>query len=372
MTLEQKLSKIRHHQDFKKVDGMLITKPENILYLLGFKIESESLLFVPNTEKKKSDEKIVLFLTPLEYDQARNKVETDKELVKGVNLRLIPPGNLRFVEKTIKKMGLKKVGFEEDHVTYKKYIDWKEKFKIDEFVGLSDVISSARMQKTSEEIERIKKAAQMSDIGFETIFNVIKEGMTEKELAAEAEYEMRKAGSGGTSFDTIVASGEKTMYPHASTGDRKIEDGDLILVDIGAIYRGYCSDMSRTFIFGTKDKEKQALIRLVNEGQQFALDFVRDGIKCSELDKKTREFFINKHSEWGSRFIHSLGHGVGVEVHERPHLSLISQDTLEEGMILTIEPGLYIPGLGGARTEDLIKVKKDGFSSLTQSEKWHC
>ena len=217
----------------------------------------------------------------------------------------------------------------------------------------------------------MKKSAKLGNIGFNAIFDSIEEGKTEKQLAAEAEYAMRKAGSDGTSFDTIVASGEQSAFPHATTSEKKIHDGDIILVDIGARFEGYCSDMTRTFIFGKVDSEKAKLINLVNDCQQFVLNNIKAGEKCVEMDKLARDFFINEEKKWSSRFIHNLGHGVGIDIHENPYLSPTSLEILEKNMVVTVEPGLYIPGIGGARTEDQIVIKKESFFSLTESKKYY-
>ena len=238
-------------------------------------------------------------------------------------------------------------------------------------MGSSEIINGARIIKTEKEIEAIRRAGEIGDLGFKTIFECIEEGKTEYELVAEAEYVMRKAGSEGIPFDTIVASGENSAYPHAKTTNKKVQDGDIIIVDIGARFNGYCSDMTRTFIFGKPGKEKAKLINLVNDAQQYGLDNIKAGVKCCDIDKIVREFFINKNKEWGARFLHSLGHGVGIDIHENPYLSPLSQDVLEENMVVTVEPGLYIPdqGLGGARTEDQIMITKDSFIPFTHSKK---
>ena len=150
---------------------------------------------------------------------------------------------------------------------------------------------------------------------------------------------------------------------------RKCLKQDSIIVDIGARYNGYCSDMTRTFIFGKESKERVDLVNIVNNAQQYALDNIKAGINGQDIDKSVRDYFIEKNKEWGARFLHSLGHGIGIDIHENPYLSPLSQDVLEENMVVTVEPGLYIPGLGGARTEDQILVTKDSFISFTHSKK---
>ncbi|MFX0140671.1 MAG: M24 family metallopeptidase, partial [Candidatus Hodarchaeota archaeon] len=309
ITSLEKIKRIRSHEKFEGLDAIFITKPQNILYILGFKIESETFIMIPKEDLKVANGKIWVFLNALEYDQAKDIIGNDKEMTKIIEIKQIPAGRPKFVQKTVNKLKLNTVGFEDDFISVKRYEDWKKNFSLPNFVGASDIINHARLIKTEEEIERIKKAAELGDIGFKTIFDSVEEGKTEKELAAEAEYAMRKVGSEGTSFDTIVASGEKSAYPHSLTSEKKVQNGDLIIVDLGARYDGYCSDMTRSFIFGKKSQDKMDLINLVNDGNQFALDNVRAGIKCQELDKLTRDFFIEKRKDWGSRFLHSLGHG---------------------------------------------------------------
>jgi len=366
------IERIQAEDRFNELDALLITKSENVLYCLGFKIESDTLILIPNLDRKDSIEKTVIFLNALEYDQAEMNIKNDRALSNQVEIREIPSGKVKFVEKTINKMNLKSVGFEDDSIPVKKYEEWKSKFKIYKFIGASTIISKARLTKTTNEIESIKKACKLGDIGFKTIYDSIEEGMTEVELAAEAEYAMRKAGAEGTSFPTIVATGERSAFPHAKTSDKKkVKNGEIILVDIGARYDGYCSDLTRTFIFGKKNQEKAKLINLVNEVQELTIDKIDLGMKCVDADKIARDLFIQKSQEWGSRFIHSLGHGVGIDIHENPYLSPVSEENIEENMVFTVEPGLYIPGLGGARTEDLLVIQKDGIKPLTHAEKFY-
>jgi len=368
MTLSRKLKQIRNHEGFKEIDAMFIINPKNIMYLLGFKIESETLILIPNEDALKCNGDIKIFLNALELDEAKKNINKNKDLSKNIEIFEIPLGDSRFVSETIKNFGYNNVGFEDDYLTMNKIKEWEQKYEISNFIGLSEAILEARLIKTEEEIERIKKAANLGDIGFKTIYNSIEEGMSERDLAAEAEYAMRKAGSDGTAFDTIIATGINSSFPHATISEKKIKEGDVVLVDIGATFKGYHSDMSRTFIFGRVDEKKADLINIVNESQKLALDSIKIGINCKELDKITRNYFIEKKEEWSSRFIHSLGHGVGLDIHERPYISSNSQDIIQENMVITIEPGLYIPGLGGARTEDLILIKKNGNISLSKSQ----
>ncbi|TFG27941.1 MAG: aminopeptidase P family protein, partial [Promethearchaeota archaeon] len=221
----EKINKIRSHEQFNvnNIEAIFLTKPQNITYVLGFKIESDTFIVVPR--KDINDGKVIVFINALEYDQVKNFIEKDNKFSEIVELVLIPGGKPKFIQKQVNKLGLNNVGFEDDFISVKKYAEWKEKFTVPNFIGASQIISNARLTKTKEEIERMKQAAKLGEIGFNAIYEVIKEGISEEELAAEAEYEMRKAGSEGTSFDTIVASGEKSAFPHSKTSDKKVEDG---------------------------------------------------------------------------------------------------------------------------------------------------
>ena len=361
----EKIERIRSHETFEQLDALFIVKPENALYVLGFKIESPPFIIVPK------ESPVEVYLDALEYDQADDKISQDEALSEAINVIKKPMGKPKWVFRKVNKKKFKAVGFEDEFLSVRRHEKWMKKFKIVEFVGASEILSDARLIKTSWEIERMERAARFADLGFEAIHEQIKPGMSEVKLAAEAEYAMRRAGAEGTSFDTIVASGEQSGYPHASTSKKKVKNGDLVLVDIGAKWEGYCSDLSRTFILGPRGEEAKELIALVNAGQQHALEHVKAGIQCRDLDKEVRDYFIQHHEEWGKRFIHSLGHGVGIDIHEQPRLSPLSDLTLEENMVTTIEPGLYIPGLGGARTEDMVVVKKEGHRNLSKAPKFH-
>jgi Xaa-Pro aminopeptidase len=287
----------------------------------------------------------------------------------------IPPNEPKFIVKTIKDLNITSLGFEDEFLSVKRYNKWRNFFDNIQLEGSSEVLTDARVIKTEWEIKQMKKAAKLGIIGFNTIYEECEAGMTEKELAARAEFAMRKAGSEGTSFDTIVASGENSAYPHANTSDKTVKKGDLIIVDIGARFNGYCSDMTRTFIFGDKNEKnfdkKARLVNLVNDGQKKALDEINAGRGGSEMDTLVRDYFKATHEEWGERFIHSLGHGVGLEIHEEPYLSQKSETVLKRGMCVTVEPGLYVPGFGGARTEDLVVIKEKGYENLTPAEKFY-
>jgi Xaa-Pro aminopeptidase len=371
----RKIKRIRNHHLFDSIDALLIKKPQNILYLLEFGIESETTILIPNAESCKKSSQILLFANALEYDEVKAQIEQNKTLRNEIKIIKIARTEEKVVEKTIKELKLNTLGFEDEFISVKSFEQLKETYENIEFVGASEILIDARLMKTEQEIQKMKKAAELGILGFNTIYERIEENMTEKQLAALAEFTMRREGADGIAFKTIVASGNRSAFPHGKTSEKRVKKGDIIIVDIGAIYHGYCSDMTRTFIFngnGAQNfSDKTELVNLVNEAQKKGLEEVRVGREASELDSIVREFFKNESTKWGDRFIHSLGHGVGIDVHEKPYISSASEDVLKEGMCLTIEPGLYIPGLGGARTEDLLVVKKGGYENLTPLEKFY-
>ncbi|HEC93107.1 MAG TPA: aminopeptidase P family protein [Candidatus Atribacteria bacterium] len=355
----------------KEIDAILLKKPENISYILGFPVESEILVLIAGAKPELLENSIIILSNPLEYDKIKDNIISNNFLKNNTTIIEVPGINSNFTIEYLNNLGLKTLGFEEDFISVKKYKEWKQNLSISKFIPASEILIEARMIKTEEEIKKIEKAAKLGDIGFKAIMNNIKIGISEKELAAIAEYEMRKSGSDGTSFDTIIASGINSSYPHATTSEKKLEDGDLVIIDIGAKFDCYCSDMSRSFIFGKKSQDKMRLINLVTEALEIALDNAKVGIKCCELDKKIRDFFQKKDKIWGSRFIHGLGHGVGLEIHEQPFINSKSEIELKKNMVITLEPGLYVPNLGGARVEDLIVIKEKGVKILNSSEKFY-
>jgi len=220
------------------------------------------------------------------------------------------------------------------------------------------LVEELRMVKSREEIELLKRSAKIAVEGMKVASELMEPGRTEREIAAEAEYAMRKLGSDGTPFPTIVASGPNSWFPHASSTDRALQKGEHVVVDLGATYQGYASDVSRTF---RVKKGESSLIKKVRRVQGEIIKQVKEGVRASELDALARKKFGGD----AKFFIHGLGHGVGLEVHERPSLSPSSKDILQSGMVITIEPGLYLPGKGGARWEDTVLVRRDGCEVLT-------
>lgn len=232
-----------------------------------------------------------------------------------------------------------------------------------EYIRNPDLIWDLRKTKTEKEIEMIKKSGEIASKGMKKAAELIEPGRRELQIAAEIEYEMRKLGSEGTAFDTILASGENSRFPHIEPTDRKLKEEELVIVDLGAQWKGYKSDMTRTFAIYPNSRQKK-ILEITKKAQEIALNEVKANIKAKRIDETARKVFREENYE--KFYLHGTGHGVGLNIHEPPTLNASSGDTLKENMIITVEPGIYIQNEGGVRFEDTIIVKNDGYEKLTQ------
>ncbi|WP_155297648.1 M24 family metallopeptidase [Deinococcus kurensis] len=259
-----------------------------------------------------------------------------------------------------------RVGFEADHLTVAALEDLREHWPQATLVAVRGLVQSLRAVKTGAEVQAIRDAQALADQVFAEVRPLIVAGARELDIATEIELRLRRAGA-QSAFDLIVASGPRGAMPHGTASDRVIQDGDLVTVDMGAQLRGYNSDMTRTVAVGTPDTEMARVYRAVLEAEEAAVRAVKPGVRAADLDRLARDI-LTGHG-LGEAFAHSLGHGVGLEVHEAPSLRGTSDDVLEPGMVITIEPGAYLPGVGGVRIEDLVLVTEDGYEVLSQSPK---
>lgn len=347
--------KLQNYLKKMNVDGVLITDEYSLRYFTGFTGTTGIALAL--TDRK-------FFFTDFRYvEQANHQVKP-----MGFEIVKIEREAVDLIAEYIKNSGTKRLGIEDKNLTVFDYNIYKEKFEGVEFVPLKDTLVKERMIKSEEEIEITKKAVEITDKAFSYALETIKEGMTEKELAAAMEWFMKKEGGDGPSFETILASNERSAMPHGVASDKPINKEGFVKFDFGVYYKGYVSDMTRTIYFGENPSDKhKEVYSVVLEAQKKACEAVRAGITCKDLDKVARDYITEK--GYGEYFGHGLGHGIGLYIHEHPFVNTKNDMVLEEGMIITIEPGIYLEGFGGVRIEDDVVVRKDHGEILNKSDK---
>lgn len=276
-------------------------------------------------------------------------------------------GFYRAVVDCCKRVDAKVIGYEDDGLTVKAFKEWKPYFEGFTLRPASDEIIGMRAVKTPEEIEKIAAVQTLTEKALLSVERQIKVGMTEKELAALVVYELLKLGADTVSFEPIVAFGENTAVPHHRAGGTKLEKNDLITIDLGGKKDGYCADMTRTFSLGEPNAELAKIHSIVLAAQNYALEHIHAGMTGHEADSLAREYIIA--NGFASEFGHGLGHGVGIDIHEFPRVGKGSDDVLKENMVVSVEPGIYVEGLGGVRIEDLVVVTADGVRNLNESAK---
>ncbi len=331
------------------VDAAFIQKDENCRYISGF-TGSDSYLFLAGENN--------YLLTDSRY------TEQAKEEATGFTVINYAGRLAEAVAGLVQKHQVRKLGIE-NILTYRMYLSLQEQMPDIDFSFCET--DQLRQIKGQAEIEKIMEACRISDEGFRKIIPLIQAGKTEAELRTALECAMLEAGSEGKSFDTIVASGWRSAYPHGTATDKLIENGDLITFDFGAIYQGYHSDITRTVAVGHITDRQRFLYDSVLDCVLYIEQIMKAGIKACDIDQEARSFLKKK--ELDSYFTHALGHGVGLEIHETPVLAPRDKTILMPGMVETIEPGVYIPGTGGVRIEDTVAIQKEGISILTKFPK---
>ncbi len=343
-----------------ETDAILITDPYTLRYYTGFK-GGEGVAIV-------TEDKYVL-ITDSRYTEAAS-MESEFEVEEfGVSR---PKKDI--ITSVLKDKNVLAIGFEDDSISYNDYKYFEGILSGDEFSygevqlkPLKGQLLQPRRVKTAEEIGFLRQAEHIGDLAFTDMLGVLKVGMTELEVAAELEYRMKRHGAEGFSFDTIAASGVHSSMPHAIPTDKKIEEGDFLTLDFGCLYQGYCSDMTRTVCFGRASEEQKKIYNIVLEAQLAVLDAVKPGLVCKDVDAIARGFI--KDAGYGDYFGHGLGHSVGMYIHESPAFNTRDESVLEAGMVISDEPGIYLPGKFGVRIEDMIVITEDGYENLAHSPK---
>ncbi len=345
----ERLKKLRTFLSQNNVDAFLITNPYNRRYLSGFDGTSGALLI---------GEKHAYLVTDFRY------TEQAEAQAPGFTVHSWREDLFTEIVPLVKDAGWEKLGFEAKHVVCHNYREMEQKLPV-QLVPFEDAVEKMRMVKSNEELELLKNGARFVDSAFEYICRRIKRGVAEKEIALELEIYLKRVGAEEPSFRFIVASGSRGAMPHGTASDKEIQEGELITIDFGGIFNGYATDMTRTVALGEPGEQKREIYELVRKAQQEARDAIRAGLKGYEADAVARDIF--ERAGYEQYFGHGLGHGVGLETHELPVLNRRSKTVLEPGMVVTIEPGLYIPRSMGVRIEDMVCITDKGAEVLTES-----
>jgi len=350
---EKRLEKLRGELARQSLDAYLCVNIENsnhpeALYFSGF-TGSLSVLIIDDKRK-------IIMTDSRYYEQVKR--ETTFTLVRIENMKT---GEEKLMELL---KNYRRVGLNFSKISHKLYKKFEEALKTVEFVDIEEIISKMRMVKSDDEIEKIKKAIQVTQRAFENSLNFLRAGITEKEFASRLEYEMKLLGAERMAFSTIVASGYRGALPHGRASDKIIKDGELVVIDFGAVYDGYCGDITRTVAVGDISDKEYKVYEIVERAQREAIRKMKAGMTGREADEIARNIIIE--AGFGSNFGHSLGHGLGIEVHEAPAVSPTNTDILPGGSVVTVEPGIYLPGEFGVRIEDDVLLTGNGALLLSK------
>ncbi|AHA73377.1 MULTISPECIES: M24 family metallopeptidase [Bacillus cereus group] len=333
------------------IDGLLITKKENRQYATNFTGSAGVVLIAAHK---------AIFITDFRYvDQAKTEIKAAEIIMHKGNLE-------EEVANQVSKLNIQKLGIEDNNMTLQQFKKL-QKYIHTEMVPVCEIIEDIRLIKDTSEIETMKIAATIADEAFHHIVTFLKPGISETDVRDELEFFMRKKGATSSSFQIIVASGVRSSLPHGVASNKIIKRGDIVTLDFGALYDGYCSDITRTVAIGEPSEEFQKIYNVVREALKRGTEAIKPGETAKSIDDITRNY-ITEHG-YGQYFGHSTGHGLGLEIHEPLRLSQESKATLQEGMVVTVEPGIYIPNWGGCRIEDDIVITKDGYDVITKSNR---
>lgn len=348
----KRIEKLREKMKEKDIKNFLVTKRENLRYLTSFTGTAGKLLLTEDEN---------LFITDFRYlDQADEQTE-------GCKIEEISSNFMSGFSDLLNRKGIKNLTFEAEDINYKTYQNFEEKLDLDDLKSVEGVVEELRLIKEDEEIEKIIKAVEIADKGFEFLLDFIEPGRTEKEIALELEFFMKREGGEANAFDFIVASGKRGALPHGVASSKVVENGELITIDFGTVYQGYHSDITRTIALGEVSDKQKEIYNIVLEAQKKVIEEIKVGMTGVEADKIARDFIAQ--AGYGDNFGHGLGHGLGLEIHESPRLSKTSDSTLEKGMVVTDEPGIYISGFGGVRIEDDLVITENGCRVLNSAPK---
>lgn len=356
LEIAPRLGRLRDLMERERLDALVVTRLPNVRYLTGFTGSAGTVLVRHDA---------ALLVTDGRYG------EQATEQLAGAGVACVvetaPTIDAQRAVLARALAGAGRVGLEEHGVTWAQQQAFAEAFAPAEIVAAGTPVEECRRSKDAGEVDRIRAACAIADESFAAVSPMLHEQPTESEVALALEIEMRRRGASGVSFDSIVASGPNSSMPHARPTERRIAPGELVVLDFGCVVDGYCSDMTRTVAVGDPGAEARRLHDVVLTAQRAGRDAVAAGIDCAELDAVCRGVISD--AGLGEMFVHSTGHGVGLEIHEAPRVAATARDTVVLGDVVTVEPGVYLPGIGGVRIEDTVVVTASGAESLTRTPK---
>ena len=352
MNYSSRLSALHKKLPKLECDALVVSDLTNARYLCGYTGTSGMIVI---------SESAAFFITDFRYEaQAAAEVPDEYKIV------IAEKGLWKEAARLLKNKAAR-IGFESDHLTVAAWRVAGEEFKTGELVSTLRVVEELREIKDDDELEIIRRAVQVADEALGEVLEALRPGLVEWEVAEMLRTAMRTRGASGPSFTTIVASGARSALPHGVASNKKLENGDLVTIDMGAIVEGYCSDMTRTVCLGKASREQQKIYRTVWHAQTAAVAALRPGLGCKAADAIARK--IIEDAGYGKSFGHGLGHGVGLDIHEMPRLSKLGKGKLQRGQIVTCEPGIYIESVGGVRIEDMAFITEAGAEILTATPK---
>ncbi|MBR1845834.1 MAG: aminopeptidase P family protein [Oscillospiraceae bacterium] len=348
------LSKIKEQLHKYGIEAMLITAEPGEAYAIGFR--GEGVVLVTEDE--------------CDYYTDSRYIEAAEAQVTGCNIQVIGggKGHLALAKEDIARLGLTRIGIQEEYLTLLSFNSWRKTLGEGmTLVPAGQLVADLRAAKDEEELALMRKAQAITDRTFTEILNHVKEGVTEQEIAALITYYHMKFGASKNSFDPIVASGPNGSMPHAIPSDKPIRKGEFVTMDFGSIYGGYCSDMTRTVAVGQPTEEMERVYHIVAEAQLKGIAAARAGVIGREVDKAARDIITE--AGYGDYFGHGLGHSLGLEIHEDPGFRSGCKEAIPAGAVVSVEPGIYLPGRFGVRIEDVVVVREDGCEVMTKSPK---
>ncbi|KAB8133599.1 aminopeptidase P family protein [Gracilibacillus oryzae] len=360
--MNKRLETVTNWLKKEDIDVLFINSTENVYYYSNFYTDPHERLMGVLVFKQSEP----VFILPAMEEGQLKKAGWQYEIIRYSDHEN-PWDNIEEVIEARNLSRAKKVSFEDEVLTFKRATAFLDLFANAEVVAAEDQLNEMRVVKDDSEIAIVKRAAEMADYGVQVGVEALQEGITEMEVLATIEYELKKKGVRDMSFSTMVLFGEKSSDPHGNPGNRELKPGDLVLFDLGVVVDGYCSDITRTVAYKSVTDKQRDIYETVLKAELAAVDASKPGTRIGDLDKTARNIITE--AGYGDYFPHRLGHGLGINVHEFPSMSHLNDGLLKEGMVYTIEPGIYISGIGGVRIEDDVLVTKDGCETLTKFPK---